>query len=380
MFTTFKDTAEYLYKHLGDLAEELGLNMAMVSGDATRTTLGDNNFNAILTNFAPRARNRTENGTTREIDLLIATDCISEGQNLQDCDTVLNYDIHWNSVRLIQRFGRIDRIGSRNKSVSMVNFWPTDDMNVYLNLESRVLARMALADMAATGQDDLLNPDEVKDSASQELSFRDQQLMRLLEEVPDLDDLDDSPAMGDFTLDYFFAQLLRYLEQNRDALEELPSGAYAVTNPVSPTGSGVIFFLKQRNASDSSQEGVASPVHPFYLVFIRDDGRVRFGCANAKQTLELFDSVTSGESQPILELCDWFNQETSNGGNMSRYEVLLEKVVAHIGRAHGETQARGLGGNLGFILTDQFETPTSAEDFELITWLVMPGSEAKQAG
>ena len=170
VFTTFKDTAEYLYKHLGDLAEELGLNMAMVSGDATRTTLGDNNFNAILTNFAPRARNRTENGTTREIDLLIATDCISEGQNLQDCDTVLNYDIHWNPVRLIQRFGRIDRIGSRNKSVSMVNFWPTDDMNVYLNLESRVLARMVLADMAATGQDDLLNPDQVKDSASQDKS------------------------------------------------------------------------------------------------------------------------------------------------------------------------------------------------------------------
>ena len=272
VFTTFKDTAEYLYQHLGDLARDLGIELAMVAGDATHTTFGENNFNAVLTNFAPRARNRKDHVATKEIDLLIATDCISEGQNLQDCDTVVNYDIHWNPVRLIQRFGRIDRIGSRNRSVRMVNFWPTDDMNVYLDLENRVLARMALADMAATGQDDLLNPDEINDSASQELSFRDQQLLRLLDEVPDLDELDDSPAMGDFTLDYFFAQLLRYLEQNRDELEELPYGAYAVANTANSTRSGVIFFLRQRNASYDSLEGVSSPIHPFYLVFVRDDG------------------------------------------------------------------------------------------------------------
>ena len=370
VFTTFKDTAEYLYDNLIDLADELGLNMAMVVGDATRTTIGANNFNAILTNFAPRARNRSSGNC--DIDLIVATDCISEGQNLQDCDTVLNYDIHWNPVRLIQRFGRIDRIGSRNRSVRMVNFWPTDDMEVYLNLENRVLARMALADMAATGQDDPLDPGEAESAAAQELSFRDQQLMRLLEEVPDLDDLDDGPAMGDFTLDYFFAQLLRYLQQNRDELEALPPGAYAVTNPDSPAGSGVIFFLRQRNASDD-RDGMASPIHPFYLVFIRDDGSIRLGCANAKQALELFDKVTSGESVPILELCDHFNQQTDNGQDMSRYNNLLKSVIAHISRAHGEIQASSLGidGIQGFILSDESESPTSAEDFELVTWLVM---------
>ena len=150
VFTTFKDTAEYLYDNLSDLAVELNLKVAMVSGDVTRTQSRPNNFNAILTNFAPRARGRADNDGD-EIDLLIATDCISEGQNLQDCDTVLNYDIHWNPVRIIQRFGRIDRIGSRNKSVRMINYWPTEDMEVYLRLQSRVEARMALADAAATG-------------------------------------------------------------------------------------------------------------------------------------------------------------------------------------------------------------------------------------
>ena len=154
VFTTFKDTAQYLFEHLTDLAGELGLNMAMVSGDETRTHAGANNFNAILSNFAPVARNRKEEDAAADIDLLIATDCISEGQNLQDCDTVLNYDIHWNPVRLIQRFGRIDRIGSRSTSVRMLNYWPTAEMDVYLKLENRVQARMALADIAASGDDD----------------------------------------------------------------------------------------------------------------------------------------------------------------------------------------------------------------------------------
>ena len=201
--------------------------MAMVSGDVTRTASGPNNFNAILTNFAPRAHGQTN--SSDEIDLLIATDCISEGQNLQDCDTVLNYDIHWNPVRIIQRFGRIDRIGSRNQSVRMINYWPTKDMEVYLRLQSRVQARMALADATASGDDDPLNEDPVE-QIQMELNFRDEQLNRMREEVLDLDELSDGVVMSDFTLDYFFAQLLRYLEQNKAELEAMPYGAYAVTD------------------------------------------------------------------------------------------------------------------------------------------------------
>ena len=221
VFTTFKDTALYLYDNLSDLADEVDINMAMVAGDETRTSVGRNAFNDILTNFAPIARNRGES-SEQSIDLLIATDCISEGQNLQDCDTVLNYDIHWNPVRLIQRFGRIDRIGSRNPSVHMLNYWPTDDMEKYLKLENRVQARMALADIAATGSDDPLT---VAEDAQLELRFRDEQLLKLREEILDMDELADGPVMSDFTLDHFLAQLLRYLEKNRDMLEAVASTA-----------------------------------------------------------------------------------------------------------------------------------------------------------
>ena len=241
---------------------------------------------------------RADNGGD-EIDLLIATDCISEGQNLQDCDTVLNYDIHWNPVRIIQRFGRIDRIGSRNKSVRMINYWPTEDMEVYLRLQSRVEARMALADAAATGSEDPLN-ESAYEQAQMDLNFRDRQLKQLREEVLDFDDLSDGVVLSDFTLDYFFTQLLRYLEKNRKELEATPNGVYAVTHDEDhPTETGAIFFLRQRNASTDIQRKTASPIHPFYAVYIRNNGDIRYGCANARQVLDLFESAAVGKINPL---------------------------------------------------------------------------------
>ena len=372
VFTTFKDTAVYLYENLSDLAAELNLNMAMVSGDVTRTKLTPNNFNTILTNFAPRARGRTDNGGD-EIDLLIATDCISEGQNLQDCDTVLNYDIHWNPVRIIQRFGRIDRIGSRNLSVRMINYWPTEDMEVYLRLQSRVQARMALADAAATGDDDPLN-EATYEQAQMELTFRDRQLKQLREDVLDLDDLSDGVVLSDFTLDYFFTQLLRYLENNKIELEAAPSGVYAVTHDESrPMERGVIFFLRQRNASTDIQRKTASPIHPFYAVYIRSNGDIRYGCANARQVLDLFESAAVGKIEPRQELCIQFDTETQNGEDMELYNKLLKAVIDHIRRAHTTTQIRGMGidGTRGFKLSRKSEAPKNASDFELVTWLVI---------
>ena len=372
VFTTFKDTAEYLYENLSDLAVELNLNMAMVSGDVTRTKSRPNNFNAILTNFAPRARGRPDNGDD-EIDLLIATDCISEGQNLQDCDTVLNYDIHWNPVRIIQRFGRIDRIGSRNKKVRMINYWPTEDMEVYLRLQSRVEARMALADAAATGTDDPLN-ESAYEQAQMELNFRDRQLKQLREEVLDFDDLSDGVVLSDFTLDYFFTQLLRYLENNKKELEATPNGVYAVTHDEDrPMEKGVIFFLRQRNASTDKQRKAASPIHPFYAVYIRNSGDIRYGCANTRQVLDLFESATVGKTQPLQDLCIQFDSETQNGENMGLYSGLLKAVISHISRAHTTTQTRNLrrGGPRDFKLTPRSEVPKDASDFELVTWLVI---------
>ena len=372
VFTTFKDTAEYLYENLSDLAVALNLNMAMVSGDVTRTKLTPNNFNAILTNFAPRARGRADNGDN-EIDLLIATDCISEGQNLQDCDTVLNYDIHWNPVRIIQRFGRIDRIGSRNKSVRMINYWPTEDMEVYLRLQSRVEARMALADAAATGSEDPLN-ESAYEQAQMELNFRDRQLKQLREEVLDFDDLSDGVVLSDFTLDYFFTQLLRYLEKNKKELEATPNGVYAVTHDKDrPMEKGVIFFLRQRNANTDIQRKTASPIHPFYAVYIRNSGDIRYGCANARQVLDLFESVTAGKTQLLQDLCIQFDSETQNGENMVLYNGLLKAVISHISRAHTTTQTRNLrrGGPRDFKLTPRSEAPRDTSDFELVTWLVI---------
>ena len=339
VFTTFKDTAEYLYDNLQDLAGNLNLNMAMVSGDATLTSAVSNNFNSILDNFAPVARGCSDDNNGCDIDLLIATDCISEGQNLQDCDTILNYDIHWNPIRIIQRFGRIDRIGSQSESVRMINYWPTEEMEEYLRLQTRVEARMALADAAASGDE---NPLDEYEGIQGELSFRAQQLKQLLDEDLDLNDLtDDGVTMSDFTLDQFFTQLLHYLEKNREELEQTALGAYAVVDSEKDTG--VIWVLRQRNASQDKQTQVASPVHPFYIVHVRDSGKIRHGCASVKQTLDLFQELSLGKTEAINKLCDDFNRETENGADMSLYDTLLNVAAEHISQAHGRTQAAGLG-------------------------------------
>ena len=380
VFTTFKDTAIYLYENLITLADELGQQIAMVSGDDTRASAGGHRYNEILDNFAPIARKRSESGT--DVDILIATDCISEGQNLQDCDRVLNYDIHWNPVRLIQRFGRIDRIGSRNKSVQMVNYWPTRDMDEYLKLESRVRARMAIADIAGSGDEDLfddhvaLDESQLQAGAQLAMDFRDEQLRRIQEEALTMDDLDDAPVMSDFTLDDFITQILRYLERNREELEAVPLGAYAVTSHTVETRPSVIFLLKQRNAGKATHRNrVASSVHPYYFVSLYEDGNIRHGCANARAVLELFERVAAGETAPIKRLCDMFDTETKQGRDMTLYNRLMDRVIADLRSAHGRAQTEGLGrrrgGGRNFRLAPKSESPSGANDYELITWLVI---------
>ena len=224
VFTAFADTASYLYDSLHDWArQELGIHIALVSGGASecKTTFGKADFNHILINFSPVAKNRDKMKTLPqdgEIDLLIATDCISEGQNLQDCDYLINYDIHWNPVRIIQRFGRIDRIGSINTAVQLVNFWPTQDLNKYINLKNRVEARMALVDIAATQEDNILNMDELQELIEDDLKYRDKQLLRLKDEILDLEDFNESVALSEFTLDDFRIELTKYIEANRTLL------------------------------------------------------------------------------------------------------------------------------------------------------------------
>ena len=246
-------------------------------------------------------------------------------------------------------------------------------MEVYLRLRNRVESRMALADATASGDDDPLN-EWTYEQAQMELNFRDKQLERLREEILDLDDLSDSVVMSDFTLDYFFAQLLKYLERNRAKLEVTPDGAYAVTNNENnPTENGIIFFLRQTNASTDKQQKTASPIHPYYAVYIRNSGDIRYGCINAKQVLDLFEASTVGKEDAIDDLCLWFDKETEYGDNMTHYNKLLDTVISHITRSHQKTQSNSIGrsGTRGFRLPVESEIPRNSSDFELVTWLVI---------
>ena len=232
---------------------------------------------------------------------------------------------------------------------------------------------MALVDVAATGSDDIFSIEEVEEGVQMELRFRDEQLQKLQHEILNMDDLDDAPVMSDFTLDHFISQLLRYLQRNRDELEALPNGVYAVTDD-KDAQPGVIFLLKQKNAGAVSADGrVASPVHPHYLVYVRDDGTIRFGCAQAHQVLRAFEEAAAGKTEPLTALCDRFDSATKHGADMSHYYGLLRRAAEQIASAHGREQSTGLGihGSPGFILALESETPSGLEDFELLTWLVI---------
>jgi hypothetical protein len=377
VFTAFADTAVYLYDALLDWAtHELGIHLAMVSGGAVenRTTFGKNEFNNILINFSPVAKRRAKMKTMPqegEIDLLIATDCISEGQNLQDCDYVVNYDIHWNPVRVIQRFGRIDRIGSICPTVQLVNFWPTQDLDKYITLKNRVEARMALVDIAATLEDNILKP-ELTDMIGDELRYRDKQLLRLKDEVLDLEDFSESVTLNEFTLDDFRIELLKYIEANRKQLEEAPLGLYAVVPPdaeypvIKP---GVIFCLRQKG--DSSGSETVNPLQPYFLVYVRDDKEVRFSFAQPKQILEMYRTLCVGKATPYEELCDLFDEQTHNGADMGAYNELLKRAVSSIVGTYKRRVITGLLAGRGGKVVEQDKQATESTDFELVTWLVI---------
>ncbi|MDE0685515.1 MAG: helicase-related protein, partial [Candidatus Poribacteria bacterium] len=334
VFTAFADTAAYLYKGLEQWAtEELGIHIAMVSGgtEGNKTSFGKTEFSNILTNFSPNSKKRSlmkSMPQDKEIDLLIGTDCISEGQNLQDCDYLINYDIHWNPVRIIQRFGRIDRIGNTNDSVQLVNFWPTPDLNRYIKLKNRVEARMALVDITATQGDNLLEPEEIQDVLEDDLKYRDQQLLKLRDEVLDLEDFNESVALNEFTLDDFRIDLMNYIESERKNLEAASFGLYAVVPPdpkYQMMTKGVIFCLRQKGDSTGNEE--INPLQPYFLLYIREDGEVRFTFAQPKQILEMYRLLCAGVKKPYDELCNLFDEQTNNGTNMTQYNDLLQKAV-----------------------------------------------------
>ena len=369
VFTAFADTARYLYdnilEHCAGGANSAHAALVTGSGD-NRNTLGPTRTTDILAGFAPRAQETPLGGAG--IDILVATDCLSEGQNLQDCDLVVNYDIHWNPVRLMQRFGRIDRLGSRNIRVAMANFWPTEDLERYLDLKVRVEARMALADAAATGTDDLLD-----DTATEnELAFRDDQLKRLRDDIIDIEDMEDGVTLADFTLDDFIVELLRYIETNREALEGAPFGIYAVVEPRGqapvPPRPGAIFCLRQKRAGAGRAPNL---LHPWFLVYVHDDGTVRCTFRQAGLCLALFRALAADREEASAALEDAFADETGNGARMGKYETMLAAALKSIAVSFRSAELSALQASRDAMIAKRGDRPESASDFELVTWLVI---------
>jgi len=367
IFTAFADTANYLYANLADyILENHSLHTGRVSGSSSpKCTLKQGyDFQSLLTLFSPRSKEKdailpNEPG---EIDVLIGTDCISEGQNLQDCDMVINYDIHWNPVRIIQRFGRIDRIGSQNTSIQLVNYWPDITLDEYINLKERVESRMVIADMAATGDENLLS------SESNEVSYRKEQLRRLQEEVIEMEDLKTGVSITDLGLNDFRMDLLNHVKANGD-LASVPSGMHAVV-PAEPERGlvpGVIFTLRNRHHSINFEGH--NRLHPYYLIFMGQNGDVVTDHTEVKRLLDLARIACKGKVDYVQDVCQTFNLATNDGRNMQPYSDLLDKAIASIMSLKEDSDVDSLFG--GDKTTALLNTITGLDDFELIAFIVV---------
>lgn len=368
IFTAFSDTALYLYEYLAPLIKERhGLNTALVTGDVeARSTLKLReklDFNKVLTLFSPVSKERAAlySNITEDIDVLIATDCISEGQNLQDCDYLINYDIHWNPVRIIQRFGRIDRIGSRNERIQLVNYWPNMDLDDYINLKGRVEARMKVSVMTATGDDNPLSNEEKGD-----LEYRRKQLERLQSEVVDLEEMNSGVSIMDLGLNEFRLDLLEYINQGHD-IEHTPHGLHAIVPATSDTPPGVVFVLKNRNNSVNIDR--KNRLHPFYMVYISQDSTVIVNHLEPKDLLDRLRMLCKGKSEPIMELCRKFNGETRDGQRMGTYSRLLGDAIASIVKVKEQSDLFSFfEGDPNALFGNEVR---GLDDFELICFLVI---------
>ncbi len=372
IFTAYADTANYLYENLSKtILEHRKLHTAKVTGkDTPKSTLGKGyDFQSILTLFSPRSKEKAlvmpeERG---EIDILIGTDCISEGQNLQDCDYLINYDIHWNPVRIIQRFGRVDRIGSPNSCIQLVNYWPDITLDEYINLKERVENRMMIADVTATGDDNVLT------AKSSEVSYRKEQLRRLQDEVIELEDVKTGVSITDLGLNDFRMDLLNYVKEHGD-MADAPKGMHAVVPAQPELGlkPGAIFALRNRN--DGVNINQQNRLHPYYLIYIAKDGTVIANHTEAKKLLDLVRTSCKGHHEPIAALCRLFNEETGDGRNMAAQSELLSKAIRSMIDVKEEKDIDSLFS--GGKTTALMNTISGLDDFELIAFLVVQEGKA----
>ena len=368
IFTAFADTASYLFDNLAPSLLQRGVQTAKVTGsDAPKTTLAKSyDFQGVLTLFSPRSKEKEVvlPNEPAELDVLIGTDCISEGQNLQDCDYVINYDIHWNPVRIIQRFGRIDRIGSRNAQIQLVNYWPDISLDEYINLKERVENRMVITDITATGDDNLLT------ARSSDIAYRKEQLKRLQEEVIELEDVKTGISITDLGLNDFRMDLLHYVRENGD-LDALPNGLHAVVPAQPELGlcPGVIFAL--RNIHDSVNINQQNRLHPYYLVYVGDDGAIVADHTEVKRLLDLVRTSCKGRAEPIREVCAAFNERTDDGRRMDRYSERLSAAIRSMIEVKEEKDLDSLFS--GGRTTALVDTIAGLDDFELVAFLVVEG-------
>lgn len=367
IFTAFADTADYLYETVSVYCKKkFNLDTALITGSVDgKTTIKGlrTDLNTVLTCFSPISKGKEllMPNQKAEIDILIATDCISEGQNLQDCDYLINYDIHWNPVRIIQRFGRIDRIGSKNECIQLVNFWPDITLDEYINLKARVETRMKIVDMTATGDDNVLSPEEKGD-----LEYRKQQLKRLQEEVVDIEEMSTGISIMDLGLNEFRLDLLDYIKVHPE-LEKAPHGMNAVVEATDELPAGVIFVL--RNIKNEININSQNRLHPFYMVYMSEDGEVVIDHLSPKEMLDSFRLLCKGKKEPNKALCDAFNEETDDGRKMGKYSELLGDSISSIIEVKDESEMESFlsGKQMSFLS----ETINGLDDFELISFLII---------
>lgn len=367
IFTAFADTADYLYANVSEYVKaNFGLNTALVTGNIDgKTTIPKLkcDLNTVLTCFSPVSKGRDlfKSMPKCDIDILIATDCISEGQNLQDCDYLINYDIHWNPVRIIQRFGRIDRIGSRNEYIQLVNFWPDVTLDEYIDLKAKVETRMKIVDMTATGDDNILSDEEKTD-----LEYRKAQLKRLQEEVVDIEDMSSGISIMDLGLNEFRLDLLEYIKHHPD-IDKTPHGLHSVVPSTPDSPAGVVYVLKNR--SNSVNIDNHNRLHPFYMVYISNDGEVVCDHLSPKAMLDKMRFLCKGKTEPIAEVYREFNKETRDGRDMSKFSHLLGDAIASVIQVNDESDIDSfLGGNQVSFLSNEIK---GLDDFELICFLVV---------
>ncbi|MDI3829307.1 helicase-related protein [Pseudomonas aeruginosa] len=372
IFTAFADTVDYLYANLApELLARHAIHTAKVTGKgAPQSTIKSGthkrsyDFQELLTLFSPRSKEKAVvlPNEPHEVDLLIGTDCISEGQNLQDCDYLINYDIHWNPVRIIQRFGRVDRIGSPNSSIQLVNYWPDISLDEYINLKERVESRMMIADVTATGDDNVLS------AQANDVSYRKEQLRRLQEEVIELEDLKTGVSITDLGLNDFRMDLLNYVKAHGE-LSNVPNGMHAVVPAQAEMGlrPGVIFTLRNRNSGVNLNQH--NRLHPYYLVYINREGEVIHDHTEVKRLLDLARTCCKGRDKPMIGACQRFNQETSDGRRMQPYSDLLGKAIRSMIEVKEEKDLDSLF--TGGKTTALTSTISGLDDFELISFLVI---------